>query len=448
MHARKERYDFVVVGSGAGGGTVVRELARRGRDVLCIEWGPKVRKVGRFLDCRHYYDLRRLPDFFPRPLRKLPLVPPRTREGVILWRAVGSGGTSLISLGNGARSMEDELYASGVDLRREFEEVEEEVGLGFLPERLLSAGSRAIRDAAERLGHTFVPMPKMIDPGRCRKCHRCLYGCEYGAKWDLLPWLEEAREKGADFLYDTKVLEITQTRGRVKGVRVRGPGGRREIRAGTVVLAAGGMATPVLLQNSGIPEAGGGFFLDLFWNTFGVLEGEDVNLDREPNMALVALEWFNDDGFLLSPYMDHDRLTRLQEMSPAKAVIPSRRMLGLMTKITDDANGRVFPDGSCSKPITERDWKRLKQGAGIARRILCEAGVKPDSLFESRIQGAHPGGAAAIGTVVDTDLQTEIDNLFVCDASVLPGRDFNDKDRLPPLLTIVALGKRLAETLA
>jgi choline dehydrogenase-like flavoprotein len=207
------------------------------------------------------------------------------------------------------------------------------------------------------------------------------------------------------------------------------------------------MATPVILQKSGV-EAGDGFFLDFFWNTFGITKEKGLNQDREVNMALVDLEWSTDEGFLLSPYMDHDRMTRMQEMNPLRAMKSSKNMLGMMIKITDEANGKVFANGKCSKPVTDRDWRRLKKGATIAREILAKAGADPHSLFESKIQGAHPGGGAAIGSVVDADLQTEIDNLFVCDASVLPGKEFHDTDRLPPILTIVALAKRLAGTIS
>jgi len=445
--ARKEKYDFIVVGSGAGGGTLVRELANKGKDVLCIEWGPTIRKMGEFFDCTGFWDFKRLPDFMPRPLRKIPLVPPRTREGVVLYRAIAQGGTTVISCGNGARCMEHELSDMGIELSKEFAEVEKELGLNFTSERMLSQGSRAIREASKALGYNMEMMPKYVDPKKCTKCHKCIYGCKYKAKWDALAWIREAGEKGADFVYETKVLEVTHANGAATGVVVKGPGGRSEIKAKTVVLAAGGMATPVILQNSGIP-AGEGFFVDLMWNTYGVTKEKGLNQDHEPVMALVDLSRHGQGGFLLSPFMNHARLGRLQEMSPLKALTPSSNLLSIMTKITDDANGRVFPDGTTSKPVTERDWQRLREGARIAREVLVKAGAEPGSLFESKVQGAHPGGTAAIGTVVNTDLQTRVDGLFVCDASVFPGREFNDRDRLPPILTILALAKRLGRHLS
>ena len=61
----------------------------------------------------------------------------------------------------------------------------------------------------------------------------------------------------------------------------------------------------------------------------------------------------------------------------------------------------------------------------------------------SKLQGAHPGGTAAIGEVVNKDLETSIRNLYVCDGSVLPV-----SPGLPPILTIVALAKRLAKNLS
>jgi choline dehydrogenase-like flavoprotein len=47
-----------------------------------------------------------------------------------------------------------------------------------------------------------------------------------------------------------------------------------------------------------------------------------------------------------------------------------------------------------------------------------------------------------IGEMVDTNLQTEVKNLYVCDASTFP----EALDR-PTVLTIIGLGKRLSDHL-
>lgn len=47
-----------------------------------------------------------------------------------------------------------------------------------------------------------------------------------------------------------------------------------------------------------------------------------------------------------------------------------------------------------------------------------------------------------IGELLDADLMTEYRNLYVCDASVIP-----EQWGRPPILTLVAFGKRLAKHL-
>ncbi|WP_456326629.1 GMC oxidoreductase [Palaeococcus sp. (in: euryarchaeotes)] len=105
--------------------------------------------------------------------------------------------------------------------------------------------------------------------------------------------------------------------------------------------------------------------------------------------------------------------------------------------------GWFYPDGSVSKAVTKDDWKRINEGSAIAKEILEKIGADPKSIFVSKPQGAHVGGVASIGQVVDGNLETKIRNLYVCDGSVLP------KARgLPPILTIVALAKWLGKSLA
>ncbi|MGD8806051.1 MAG: GMC oxidoreductase, partial [Chloroflexota bacterium] len=50
---------------------------------------------------------------------------------------------------------------------------------------------------------------------------------------------------------------------------------------------------------------------------------------------------------------------------------------------------------------------------------------------------------AKINDVVESNLETEIDNLFVCDCSVIP-----EAWGVPPVITLLALGKRLGKYLA
>jgi len=45
-----------------------------------------------------------------------------------------------------------------------------------------------------------------------------------------------------------------------------------------------------------------------------------------------------------------------------------------------------------------------------------------------------------VGTLVDENLQTEVQGLYVCDASVFP-----EALARPTVLTIIGLGKRLAK---
>jgi len=56
------------------------------------------------------------------------------------------------------------------------------------------------------------------------------------------------------------------------------------------------------------------------------------------------------------------------------------------------------------------------------------------------VVGTGPGGTARIGHVVNTDLETQIKHLFVCDNSITP-RSYG----LPPVLMLIAMGKRLVD---
>jgi choline dehydrogenase-like flavoprotein len=89
--------------------------------------------------------------------------------------------------------------------------------------------------------------------------------------------------------------------------------------------------------------------------------------------------------------------------------------------------------------VTEQDRTRLDRGHEIAKSILVETGADAGSIFRTHVRAAHPGGTAAIGMMVNKDLETEVEGLYVCDASVLP-----ETPGRPPLLTLVALAKKFS----
>jgi choline dehydrogenase-like flavoprotein len=109
-----------------------------------------------------------------------------------------------------------------------------------------------------------------------------------------------------------------------------------------------------------------------------------------------------------------------------------------MAKTRDQFAGYVTPDGKVSKPLTDTDQKLLARAAELSGRILRRAGCDPASIVTTPPRGAHPGGTVRIGDQIDSNLQTPIAGLYVCDSSVIP-----EPCGMPPVFTILALAKRL-----
>ena len=82
----------------------------------------------------------------------------------------------------------------------------------------------------------------------------------------------------------------------------------------------------------------------------------------------------------------------------------------------------------------------MRRGYERAKEILKNAGAK--SIFRTQYLAAHPGGTVKVGDLLDSNLMTEYDNLFICDCSVIP-----EAWGMPPTTTIIGLGKRLAKYL-
>jgi len=422
--------EFLVVGSGVGGATVAKELANRGRDVIIVEKG-KYHKLG---------TERRALGFYSGSLWSL-CAGEKSVEGTELLRTIMVGGSSMVTLANGVRALQKEFEALGINLEDEFREAEKETNLAPLPTRLMGDRTRMLMEASKEVGYEMKPMPKFIDFSRCRSCGMCVLGCRYGAKWTAQKFIGEARKAGAKLITETSVEEVLHSDGEVKGVRVRSSSGVSEISAENVVLAAGGLGTPMILQRSGLDNAGGNLFADLLVNTYGIIK--EGNMKEEIGMATIIDEFHEKYGFILSPILDTplDMFLYLPLFKKTRA-FKRQRTLGLMTKITDDDNGKIDVNGRLYKPVTKNDREKLDKGVEISKEILLQAGVNPKSFYTTRVRGGHPGGTAGMGRVVNTDHETEISRLFVSDASIFP-----KAPGAPPVLTIIAVSKRFSKKL-
>ena len=170
--------------------------------------------------------------------------------------------------------------------------------------------------------------------------------------------------------------------------------------------------------------------MDGFVTMGGALK--DINFDREVQMnALIKTE-----HFVLSPHFSTYITQQINNPN-----IENKDILSIMIKIPDEGIGSV-KKGIVKKENTIQDIQYIAEGCSVAGAILEKAGVDPNTIISTIYRGAHPGGTAPIGKVVDNNLKTKIDGFYVCDASVIP-----KAPGAPPILLIMALAKRLSKHL-
>jgi choline dehydrogenase-like flavoprotein len=424
----------IVVGSGPGGATVARELARAGERVLILERGRDwrgSRLYGTYPGALLYADKHAL--LF-------------TSEGLNIIRPLMLGGATSMYCGCSAPPPPWWLERYGIDLDADAAHAAEELRIAPLPPELRGTASTRIAEAAADLGMEWHPQDKFMQPARgdpfdCGA--KCMLGCRCGAKWNAAEWVDDAVAHGAELWTRAHVERLRISEGRVVGVEGRRGGRRFELEAERVVVAAGGIGTAVLLRRSGVAGAGRGMTMDTTAMVYGHAPFRGIG--DEPPMT-----WsFPDDelGVLYSTLIDPWLMYPLimATKGPTYPLTWSRwgRTLGVMIKLKDDVSGEVREDGKVIKGMTASDRERMGRAERVAGDILERAGCRPDSIFTTPLRGTHPASTARIGEVVNTDLETEVAGLYVCDASVFP-----EALCRPTVLTILALGKRLSRRIS
>ncbi len=418
--------DVIVVGTGPGGATVAREMARRNKDVLMLEWGASRPIKGTYLQ---YAGAAAIPG-------KGLLV---TGDLCGMVRGITTGGSSVFYYGTAFDPPLAMFDACGIDLRPAIEAIRSELPLAPLSDELMGPMATRIMRSAQDLGYSWQKLPKFIDQSKCRpNCHRCNYGCPEGAKWSGRLYVDEARQQGARLVNAARVEQVLVENSQAVGVAYRRKGKIHQAYAPKVVMSAGGIGTPLVLRKSGIPEAGHDFFFDPLIVVMGTLDR--IRGGREIPMA--AGMHREEDGYVITdmtvPWALHAVLNA--EVGRLDQVHRHAQTLAIMVKIKDRLGGGLTDRGGIRKRLTEEDKVKIYKGYAQAREILAHAGAR--NIHRSWYLAAHPGGTAKIGDIVDSNLQTRWENLYVCDCSVVP-----DAWGLPPTFTLIALGKRLARHL-
>ena len=115
------------------------------------------------------------------------------------------------------------------------------------------------------------------------------------------------------------------------------------------------------------------------------------------------------------------KLAQDEPFKGIRQVLRYRKALGMFTKVSDEGHGRIGMNGKVSKTFTEQDWKRLEYGRVTMQKTLAKAGCDPYDFHHGTFTLGHPSSSVRIGELLDTNLETSVKNLYVCDNSAFPG---------------------------
>lgn len=463
--------DVVVVGSGAGGAVVAYELAASGKKVIILEAGPYVPSSEFREDLTFAFE-----QLYAEQGGQV-----NTRGDLSVLQGVCVGGSTVVN-GTVCFRTPDFILADWqrdhglVELTPEklapyFEKAERNLHIHANGEHEINANSRAVIRGAEKLGVSWQPLKRNVKD--CGLTGFCLAGCAADRKQSMLvsylPW---AIELGAELYADTRVTRVLAANGEATGVlaEVVDPKTRQktatiQVDAKVVVVAAGAVQTPLLLQASGLCNGS-----DQLGRNFachpstGVMAKfpEELHMWRGALLGVHIDEWLHPDrgGFILEaggagpaeislfvdPGLgaDYDRFMK-----------EAKHYSAMVTLIHDHNVGRVMLDADGIKRIeydlAGTDFPAMKAALKAAARIYFAAGAEQvflptvtrmvisrvedvDAMIDSipnephalRLVSYHPQGTARMGanpatSVVGPDGEThEVRRLFVADASLFP----------------------------
>ena len=473
--------EVVVVGTGAGGAVVGRELVERGLAVVFVEEGELVR--------RNRFDgsSRTAHQQFYRAAFSVGNAP----MPVFIGRMVGgstavNGGTCFTTppwvLERWNEELETDAFAPEA-MAPHFEKVLEHLQVEPTPRHLAGPVADIMARGCDALGWSHFAIERNA-PG-CNGQGFCDFGCRTDARRSTnISYIPPALERGGMMITELTADRLIMEGGRAAGVECRARSGRPvRVRAPMVVFAGGAVPTPMWLLKQGLCNSSGEVGKNLTLHPSGGVSA--LMPDRVDGSKHVpqgyGVDEFKRDGILITaanpdynyaPIIFPVTGERLMQRMDAIDHIANFGVL-----VTDTGRGRVRigPKGMplIGYQLHDRDAERMKQGILRVAEMLRAAGAKEiypalnpprvlrtDADFaafeSSRPRGAdvmltsyHPLGTCRMGrdprtSVVGLDHQThDVPGLYIVDGSTVPG-----PLGVNPQITIMAMATRAADILA
>jgi choline dehydrogenase-like flavoprotein len=482
--------EVCVIGSGAGGAVVAKELAEAGRDVVLLEQGGHYTKV----------------EFTQREDEMMPLLyedmgqRATVDQSIIILQGRNVGGSTVHNLCYCFRTPEPILEKwkredglrdmSYAQMLPSFERVERMLKVKEIPEHQINKLNHKIREGCEKLG--YHGMVSKHNRENCTTSGFCLLGCPFDAKQSMLiTYIPAADKAGARIYANCAVAKIVAQGRRVRAVEgmvvdaLQRPRHKLRVEAQVVVLSAGAINSPQILLNSGIANSSRQIGKNLHLHPSVLLAGiydEDINgYTGIPQSyyvdEFIDLEKDPDSGYILMPVYGFPVATATQlpgfGREHSEIMHSFHRTVGILVLMHDQSAG-VVEVGRNGKPqisykINAKEQQLFLDGMKHCAEILFAGGAKKvlapyeDPLWlkpgddlraidrrglranEIPIASTHPQSTCRMGedprrSVVNSWCQShDLKNLFVCDMGVFPS-----SLGAPPQITTASIADRTA----
>ncbi len=476
--------DVVVIGTGAGGAVVGRELAEAGLAVVFVEEGK-------------YFDRT---DFTGRALKQQQKLYRRggttfSVGNVAIPIPLGQtvGGTTTVNSGTCYRTPDRVLAQWSTELGLDelapdrlgsyFARVEDVLQVEPAKKSLLGGNGRVIARGCDALGFTRHGPLRRNAPA-CDGQGVCCFGCPTDAKRSTnVSYIPLALKAGAELFPGAKVTRIILEGGRACGVVATTEEGHvLTVRARAVVVACGAIMTPLLLAAHHLGGRSGqlGHNLSIHPAAGALAEFDEEILPWNGIPQGYSIEELHEEGILYEGAMVPLEMT----MSMTQRIGPDLIRLaesfdhvasfGFM--VEDSSRGKVSE--VMGQPViqywlTDKDVAHIKRGVDVLAQVYFAAGARVvhtgihgfDVLTSEQdlvalrraklrpwdldLTAYHPLGTARMGrdpatSVVGPDHQMhDTPGLYVVDGAAVPS-----SLGVNPQVTIMALATRAAEKIA